>query len=435
MAHQLLLEALAAQVAGRIGFNVLGGPNLLSPDDVADIRQELREAPKVRAALESFWPALTPQRLVGELLASPKRLAAAAPGLSAQQRDMLVRPLGGGWSPADVPLLDEAAELLGEDDRASRARSRRERRRRVAYAREVLDLAYGSRSVDLNQGEEAEILSAYDILDAERLAERYEADDDRTAVQRAATDRTWVFGHIVVDEAQELSPMAWRMLMRRCPAKSMTVVGDMAQASDVGGATSWQQVLGPHVEGRWRMERLTVNYRTPAEVAEVAADVLTAIAPDLHPPRPVRATGVKPWARQAPPGDLPEVLADVTSQEAAGMGAGRLAVIVPDSRLDELTLAIAKTVPDVILDEDPALDRPVVVLSARQVRGLEFDRVLVADPHAIMAESPHGLNDLYVAVTRPTQALGVVHEGDLPPALSRLQPRAPSEAEFAAGTS
>ena len=148
-----------------------------------------------------------------------------------------------------MPLLDEAAELLGEDDRTVRERARKERRKRIAYARGVLDLAYGSRSVDLNPEEEAEILSAYDILDAERLADRYEEDDDRTAVERAATDRTWAFGHIVVDEAQELSPMAWRMLMRRCPSRSMTIVGDMAQASELGGGSSWQQVLGPNLGG------------------------------------------------------------------------------------------------------------------------------------------------------------------------------------------
>ena len=206
-------------------------------------------------------------------------ICAASSAISARaERDALLREPGGGWTAADVPLLDEAAELLGEDDRTVRERAKKERRKRIAYARGVLDLAYGSRSVDLNPEEEAEILSAYDILDAERLADRYEEDDDRTAVERAAADRTWAFGHIVVDEAQELSPMAWRMLMRRCPSKSMTIVGDMAQASELGGGSSWQQVLGPNLGDRYRMERLTINYRTPAEIAEVAADVLDVLA-------------------------------------------------------------------------------------------------------------------------------------------------------------
>jgi DNA helicase IV len=423
VAHRLLIDALADQVADQIGYDVLGGGNLLSAEDIADIREELRESVQVRAALEEFWPRLTPEGLIAELLSSPEQLAVAARGLlTPEERSALLRPAGGGWTPADVPLLDEAAELLGEDQRAARARNERERRRRIAYARGVLDLAYGSRSVDLNPEEEAEILSAYDILDAERLADRYEEDDDRTAVERAAADRTWAFGHIVVDEAQELSPMAWRMLMRRCPARSMTVVGDMAQASDLGGGSSWQEVLGPHLDDRWRLERLTINYRTPAEIADVAGDVLASIDPELHPPRPVRQTGVVPWSRQAAPGELPTVLGSLAGVEAGRIGSGRLAVIVPSSRLAELTQAVADVVPDVISAEAPDLDRPVVVLSVVQAKGLEFDSVLVADPQRILADSPRGLNDLYVAITRATQRLGVVHEDDLPKVLSRLSP-------------
>jgi DNA helicase IV len=423
LAHRLLIEALARKVADRIGYDVLGGGNLLGEEDMAAIRQELRETREVRAALEDFWPTLTPQRLIAELFGSKERLEAAAPDLDPAHRDALLREPGGGWTVADVPLLDEAAELLGDDDRTVRARARRERRRRIAYARGVLDLAYGSRSVDLNPEEEAEILSAYDILDAERLASRYEEDDDRTAVERAAADRTWAYGHIVVDEAQELSPMAWRMLMRRCPTRSMTIVGDMAQASELGGGSSWQEVLGPNLADRWRLERLTINYRTPAEIAEVAAHVLAAIDPELHPPRPVRETGLLPWQAQAPLGELGGLLGELAREESAATGAGRLAVIVPSDRLDELTRAVGVAIPDVVL-EDPSLDRPVVVLSVKQVRGLEFDSVLVADPARIVADSPAGLNDLYVAITRATQRLGVVHQGDLPEPLARLRPRA-----------
>jgi DNA helicase IV len=423
VAHRLLIDALASQVADQIGYDVLGGGNLLSQEDIADIREELRESVQVRAALEEFWPRLSPEGLLADLLSSPERLAAARRLLTPEERSALLRPAGGGWTPADVPLLDEAAELLGEDHRAARARGERERRQRIAYARGVLDLAYSSRSVDLNPEEEAEILSAYDIIDAERLADRYESEDDRTAVERAAADRTWAFGHIVVDEAQELSPMAWRMLMRRCPARSMTVVGDMAQASDLGGGSSWQEVLAPHLDDRWRLERLTINYRTPAEIADVAGDVLAAIDPELHPPRPVRETGVVPWSQRAAAGELPAVLGSLTGLEAGRIGAGRLAVIVPGSRLAELTQAVADVVPDVISADAPDLDRPVVVLSVAQAKGLEFDAVLVADPQRIMADSPRGLNDLYMAITRATQRLGVVYEGDLPKVLSRLHPQ------------
>jgi len=131
--HRLIIDELARQVADRIGYDVLGGGNLLGADDLAEIRRELRESPRVRSALEEFWPLLTPQELIAGLLSSPRRLASAGRGLlAAEQRDALLRPADGGWTPADVPLLDEAAELLGEDDRAARARGERQRRRRIA---------------------------------------------------------------------------------------------------------------------------------------------------------------------------------------------------------------------------------------------------------------------------------------------------------------
>src|SRR5206468_2890828 len=127
--------ARARQVADKIGYDVLGGGNLLSAEDVAGIRQELRETRQVRIALEEFWPALTPQRLISDLFESKERLEAAAPGLDAPDRDALLRPAGGGWTAADVPLLDEAAELLGEDDRTDpRVGGRRGRRGGGAFA-------------------------------------------------------------------------------------------------------------------------------------------------------------------------------------------------------------------------------------------------------------------------------------------------------------
>src|SRR6201999_1504155 len=104
----------------------------------------------------------------------------------------------------------------------------------------------------------------------------------------AATDPDWEFGHVIVDEAQELSPMAWRMLMRRCPLRSMTVVGDVAQASAPWGGRSWRSALDPVARGRWQIAELSVNYRTPSEVMAVAADVLDAVDPQATPPSSVR---------------------------------------------------------------------------------------------------------------------------------------------------
>ena len=200
----------------------------------------------------------------------------------------------------------------------------------------------------------------------------------------------------------------------------MTLVGDVAQTGDLAGTSSWQRVLGPTMDDRWRLERLTINYRTPAEIMAVAADVLAGINPELEPPRSVRQSGVQPWHEEVPPAELPGRLAAVVAKEAAGMSDGRLAVIVPASRLRELSRSVQGVLPGAAVGEDPELTSPVVVLSVAQAKGLEFDTVLVADPQQILDDSARGGGDLYVALTRATQRLGVVHSGKLPSVLARL---------------
>jgi len=404
------LEAIEADLAGlpEIG----GGDEQL---DLAEVRRELRADADVRARLDDLWPALTPQRLLEDLFADPARLSAAAPDLPAAERAALVREPG-GWTAADVPLLDEAAELLGQDERVARARSAREQAQRVAYAQGVLDIAAGSRSL----GEET--LSVADLLDAGELAARHEAPDYQTMAERAAADRTWTFGHVIVDEAQELSQMAWRLLARRCPATSMTIVGDIAQTGGPAGTTSWERVLEPLAGDRWRLARLTVNYRTPAEIMAATADLLAAIDPGQQPPQSVRETGVRPWRMAVTSADaLPLTLAEVTAREAAG--GGRLAVIVPDARVRELGDFVSGAVPGVSFGDSPDLTSGIVLLGARQAKGLEFDAVLIADPAAILAASPRGRNDLYVAMTRSTQRLGVLHPGPPPAEIAALDVR------------
>ena len=122
-------------------------------------------------------------------------------------------------------------------------------------------------------------LLAQDLLDAEDLADRFVERDTRDLAERAAADRDWTYRHVVVDEAQELSEMDWRVLMRRCPSRSFTVVGDLAQRRSAAGATSWDTMLEPYVPGRWIYRSLTVNYRTPAEIMAVAAALLAEFAP------------------------------------------------------------------------------------------------------------------------------------------------------------
>jgi DNA helicase IV len=414
-----LVHALSLQVAERIGADPLGGENLLDEADLAETRRELREDAEVRAALDELWPVLTPRRLLRDLFSSADRLAVAAPALTDAERALLLRDRRAGWTPADVPLLDEAAELLGEDDSAALLAEQRRRRQAVEYAEGVLEIVAGSKSVDF-EDEEDEQLTAVDVVDAGGFADRYADVDRRTAAERAAADRSWVFGHVIVDEAQELSPMAWRLLMRRCPSRSMTVVGDVAQTGELAGTTTWEQVFEPYVAQRWRLAELTVNYRTPAEVMAVAADVLAAVDPSLQPPRSVRSAGVAPWAARVGPAALTEELIAAVQRESAEVADGRLGVLVPDARVGELGAALTAAVPESAVGEQPDLRNRVVMMTVRQAKGLEFDAVLVVQPDEILAESPRGLSDLYVAVTRATRRLGVLHTADLPKVLSAL---------------
>ena len=401
-----LLGALAAAEAQALGRQ-------LDPEDLPYARARLWDEPPVRTALDALWPFLTPQRLVAGLLAEEGALRAAAPGFTRAERAAVLRPgHPDSWTVADVPLLDEAAQLLGTDDTADKRRRRaaeRERRAEERYAREVLEITG---------------LNGQGFVDAATLADwNRDPGQQLTTAERAWADPNWAYGHVIVDEAQELSQMAWRMVMRRIPNRSLTVVGDVAQRGSAAGARSWAQMLDPFVKGRWREELLTVNYRTPAEIMALAADVLASVAPDEQPPESVRAEGIPPRAV----GGLASI-PHVVEEELAEMGAeigqgGRLAVIAPRARIAELARALPDAVPG---DQAEALDSPVALLTVDQAKGLEFDRVVLADPAGIVAQSPAGGHDLYVAITRATHRLTVVHENNLPPSLSRLnQPPLP----------
>jgi len=340
------VRLLAEQVARGLGGAGLNSSRFLDAGDLSDIREELTASRELTRELDVLWPTLSAEQLLADLFADLRRLNSVARRIPAPDRARLARPVpdedvppGLRWSPADVPLLDEAAELLGDDGAEAAAREAAVLREEVLYAQGVLDV------LDLEEDLDDELLRAGDVVDADRLAERQAVRRYDSTAERAAADREWTYGHVIVDEAQELSPMAWRLIMRRCPSRSMTLVGDIAQTGDLAGASSWGEVLSPYVANRWRLEQLTVNYRAPSEIADVADDVLAVIEPGLAPPLSVRSTGVAPRAVAvtgggAGDGGLDDVVAKVLAEEAGAVPDGRTVVLAPAARVRALRLRL-----------------------------------------------------------------------------------------------
>ncbi|MDU0478522.1 ATP-binding domain-containing protein [Staphylococcus chromogenes] len=342
-----LLELAAEQLRDLIGADPLGGANLLGAGDVAELHDELAEDPGMQAVIEELWPKLTPEQVLRDLFADP---SVAAAEYDDDTQNALRCPTD-GFSPADAALLDELAHLIGLPD--EQAEDEENWRQLVEEAQDALDILTGSAVQDLDDGFDAEVLMAHDVIDAETLARRQEVKDQRTTAERARADHQWAYGHVIIDEAQELTPMEWRMVLRRCPSKWMTVVGDIAQTSSPAGVDAWEDVLG----SRFTRHELTVNYRTPAEVMEYANEILAEIAPSQSRARAIRSTG-KP----------------VTYLESAN------AAQFPHAR--------------VIRKDDVA-----------SIKGLEFDHVVLVAPQEF-----EQLQDLYVAATRATQTLTVVND-------------------------
>lgn len=211
--------------------------------------------------------------------------------------------------------------------------------------------------------------------------------DEAAALVDGPPGRT--YGHVVVDEAQELTAMQWRMVARRCPSRSMTVVGDFAQAGPLATAHTWAEAVGPR---GLEVTTLTVSYRTTQEILASTRPLLARIAPDQEPSRSVRHGEPPRTVRSSRPGLAEAVVAELRAQAAAHPDELR-AVIGTDATLADLADAVApyaRAVP------------------AAQARGLEFDTVLVVDPDGIAADHPAGERDLYVAQTRPTRRLTTV---------------------------
>ena len=331
--------------------------------DAEDIRDALTGSPEIRAVLERMWPVLTPAQLLHDLFGSKALLKLAANGILPEADYLaLYRERSDSldevrWSNADAALLDEARFLLGPRPRKSG-------------------------KVD-------------------------ESDEIRT------------FGHIVVDEVQDLTPMQLRMVTRRSLSGSMTVVGDIAQATGPLAPNDWKDVL-EHLPGRKtpRIVGLSVGYRIPAQIMELADKVMHAATPGLRAPRSVRDGDEVPVITAV---DSAEALNDAVIARARVLlqqtDGGRTAIICPDDMVDQMSSTLtAASVPHGRA-QAAGLDENLSIVPASLAKGLELDDVIVVEPSAIVADDAQGLRLLYVTLTRSTRSLTVVHRMPLPDAM------------------
>ena len=396
---KILLRELTEQMtelveAGNIGNNA----------DRSYLAEDVRTARDVRIALNLCWMPMTPEKLISDLFSKPEILEFCTPNLTPAQRALLQRPADAPWTEADVPLLDEAAELLGELDPAAGrglAQQEHDRARDLANAKQTL-VNMQAAGVD-------------PLMSAEELAEQNREQESRqTAAERATSDRTWAFGHIVVDEAQELSPMQWRLLVRRCPLKSFTIVGDIAQTSSVAGANSWQGALAPMFGDRWQLEELTVNYRTPSQIAEAAVRMANAAGLVVSAPKAVREGRWEPIIDEVAAGAVVDRLVEVLPEELGALDGGLLAVIADGDLLPQATAALRAVYGRRIGSGAGSYEQDIVVISPREAKGLEFDGVVVLEPSTMLNHEHGKVGDLYVAMTRATQRLRLIAAQPVP---------------------
>jgi DNA helicase IV len=229
---------------------------------------------------------------------------------------------------------------------------------------------------------------------------------------------TKTYGHVVVDEAQDLSAMELRMVARRARNGSMTLLGDLAQATAPAAQSNWEDSVTHLGASRVQIDELTVGYRVPASIMAFADLLLPEIAPTLAPTASVRNTGRPPRVEQASP--------DKSAERAAAIAADLLetwesiAVVVPATMKEETARALAGHRLSFFDGEArSALGEHLTLLSPSGTKGLEFDAVVVVEPAKILAETPAGAHMLYVVLTRAVQDLSIIHSGPLPEALAQ----------------
>jgi DNA helicase IV len=336
--------------------------------DQRTFEDELAERADFRDFLRAWWPRLHPRHVLG-WLAQPRRLRRYAAGiLDATEIRLLTEAYQSldteGPTIADVALLDELDELLGRPMQPSKRR------------RDPFHVAGGVH----------EVTTFADRQRASRAAARERPEDYRD------------YAHVVVDEAQDVSPMQWRMLGRRGRLASWTVVGDPAQTAWTGDPTELSRARDKALGRRPRHTyTLTTNYRNPAEIFAVAAEVIREISPDLPLPRAVRRTGVEPVRHTVPAATLPQA---VQAAVAALLGEveGTVGVITPVRRRPEVADWLTGYA------DEPRLQ----VVTSLQAKGMEYDGVVLVTPEEIRTEAASGVRTLYVALSRATQRLTLI---------------------------
>ncbi len=340
--HELVLSELVNEVYD---------PAFPASDDA---RESFEASDDLYEFLLRHWPTLTPEQALNDLLGSRAMLRAVGQTTDladcfrqrSDEDDLAERR----WAHDDIPLLDELYSLLGT--------------------------AHGLPKKVRKQEEVEGVIFELNLSGADELME-----DSATVAALSARERSWRYGHVIVDEAQDLTPMQWRMIARRTTDGGITAVGDLAQRS-IGVPGSWEEHL-PSDLGDVTLQELTVNYRSPAEINKIASCVLHELAPHLRAPRAIRRSGYDVEFRRT--SSLTSDLADIVDEFTPD--GGKVAVIGIDQELTPI-----------------------------ESKGLEFDVVIVVEPAAIVKEQ-YGLGQLYVALTRATQRLIIVHELDLPSVL------------------
>lgn len=373
----------------------------IDPDDLKTWMSEIRDSVDARRAINLAWMPTQAPAFLRKLWSRPDLLAQAnrkaGTPLSVEDLNLLYRTQDQPLTISDIPLIDELEELLGTLDLAS-AQKRRAEEQREKEERERANEAL--KATGLGGG----IVTA-DML----MRQTQEAPSLRPLAERARADRSWTYGHIVIDEAQDLSPMAWRCLLRRCPSRSMTVVGDLDQKRGHRRPHSWKQALGPAARAFSEEFVLSISYRTPRALTRIAQAVMAQHGtPVLYPMEAVRDVPNCYQVSYTHKDTLKECVSQVVStleerlDREEGEGKGRICVIVPD---DQAQLWHA--------DESgaSALDQRVSYLSAAGSKGLEFDSVVVVEPGEILEQ---GSGDLFVALTRATHDLHAVTTTQLP---------------------